>query len=58
MEPIAHNIVLHSVDQELQVHEGIVHCLDFNLWVGDGRAETEATDAAENLLCTLSYLTW
>ena len=34
---------------ELRFHEGSVYCLDRNLWVGDGRAENEAADAAEPL---------
>ena len=29
------------------VHEGIAHCLDLNLQVGDGRAGSKAADAAE-----------
>ena len=42
-EPIVHIVVLHLVGQDLQVHERIAHCLDFNLQVGDGRAESNRT---------------
>ena len=34
-------------DHELQVHDRILRCLAVHLWVGDGRAEIEETDAAE-----------
>ena len=36
--------------RKTKVHEGIVHCLDLDLWVGDGCAEDQATDGVEAMI--------
>ena len=46
---LVHTAVLHLVDHELQVHEGITRCLNLNLQIGDGRTEGTAINAAETI---------
>ena len=46
-EPLGHAVVFQLVYHVLQVHEGVVDNLDLDLRVSDGRAEHQATDAAE-----------
>ena len=36
--------------RKTKAHEGIAHCLDLDLWVGDGCAEDQATDAVEAMI--------